>query len=296
MKVVKPVALTDAQIVSSNVPETDYPAYSPATDYAVGSKVIDGHVIYECVQQPNVGHTPASNPLYWAVRGPTNRWAMFDTEVSSQTAIANTLTVVIKPGYINSLGLFGLEGSSLTVTVTDGATGPVVYDRTLNLDGTLIIDWYQYFFEPSVQLGEVVLTDLPPYGNAYITVTITGGGTVKCGILAVGTVYVIGDTQRGATARIIDFSRKVTDPNTGATSLEKRKFSKAMTSTMEVPNVALNKVQRLLADLRATPCIWIGVDAATYEPLTIFGFYRDFSLEVAYSTTSYCSLEIEGLT
>jgi len=64
---------------------------------------------------------------------------------------------------------------------------------------------------------------------------------------------------------------------------------------MMLPNTKLNKVQRVLADLRATPCAWIGTDVAGYEPLTLYGFYRDFSIDVAYPTTSYCSLEIEGL-
>lgn len=296
MKVVKPVPLTDAQIVSSTVVENDYPAYSAETNYVVGDRVIIDHRVYESVQTPNTGNDPATSPLYWADKGPTNRWSMFDTEVSTQTVANNTLTVVIKPGYVNSLGLFGLEGANLSVTVTDGLNGPVVYSHAQTLDGTIIVDWYQYFFEPSVQLGEVVLTDLPPYGNAHITITITGGGTVKCGILAVGTVYVLGDLQRGSAAGIIDFSRKETDQNTGATTLKKRKFSKRMSAPLMLDAVAMNKVQRVLADLRATPCIWIGTDAPGYEPLKIFGFYREFSLELAYPTKTLCSIEIEGLT
>lgn len=295
MKVVKPVAITDAQFVSSTAPEADYPAYAAGTNYAVGANVIFGHVAYQSVQTPNTGNSPDVSPLYWAVTGPTNRWAMFDQTISTQTVLASPLTVVIKPGYVNSLALLNLSGSSLTVTVQDGLGGPVVYSRTQTLDGTIIIDWYQYFFEPSVQLADVVLTDLPPYGNAYITISITGGGSVGCGSMIVGTVYVLGDTQLGASAGIIDYSRKDTSA-TGVTTLVKRQYSKRMSAHLWLDNVALNKVQRVLADLRATPCVWIGTDAAGYEPLTVFGFYRDFSLDVAYPTVSYCNLEIEGLT
>lgn len=295
MKVIKPVPMTDAQLVSSTAPETDQPAYSAATNYALDALVMYGHVIYICVQSPNLAHTPDISPLYWLAQSPTNRWAMFDNEVTTQTALASPLTVVIKPGYVNSLALFGLEGTTLAVTVRDGLAGPIFYAATISLDGTIIADWYQYFFEPSVQLGEVVLDDLPPYGNAHITVSITGGGVVKCGHLAAGNVYFLGDAQLGAAAGIIDFSRKETDTN-GTTRLNKRGFSKRATLSALIPNAQLNKVYRVLADLRATPCAWLGVDGSGYEPLTIFGIYRDFSIDVAYPTKSYCNLEIEGLT
>lgn len=295
MKVVKPTTIGDAQLVSSSAPETDYAAWAAGTDYAVFARAIDVHKIWESVQTPNIGHTPGASPLYWAEVAPTNRWAMLDTEISTQTALASPLTVVIKPGYVNALAVFGLEGATLDVTVRDGLAGPVVYIRALSLDGTILADWYQYFFEPSVQLGEAVMTDLPPYIDAHITVALSGPGTVKCGILILGTVYELGGTQYGASAGIIDYSRKDTSA-TGVTTFVRRKYSKRMSAPLMLNNAQLNKVQRVLADLRATPCAWIGTDADGFEPLTVFGFYRDFSIDVAYPTSSYCSLEIEGLT
>jgi hypothetical protein len=105
----------------------------------------------------------------------------------------------------------------------------------------------------------------------------------------------MGDTQYGATASIIDYSKKNTDA-LGNTTFAKLAYSKRMTANLSLDNGQLNKVQRVLADLRATPCAWLGVDAAGFEPLTVFGFYRNFSIDIAYPTSSYCSLEIEGLT
>jgi hypothetical protein len=295
MKVVKPIAITGAVLLSSTATET-YAEYNPATTYALGDKATLASTgkLYETIQAPNLAHAPDVSPLWWTAAGPSNKQAMFDTELSTQTAQASPLTTVLKPGYVNSLALFGLEGDTLAVTVRDALAGAVVYSKTISLDGTIIADWYQYFFEPNVQLGEVVLTDLPPYGDAHITVALSGSGTVKCGQLTLGTAYALGGTQYGANAGIIDYSRKDTSA-TGATTFVRRRFSKRMSASLMLDTAQINKVQRVLADLRATPCAWIGSDVAGYEPLTLFGFYRDFSLEVAYPTQSLCTLEIEGL-
>ena len=294
MKVIKPVALTDANIVSSTVEETEYFAYAAGTNYAVGARCIYGHKVYDSVQEPNVGHQPDVSPLFWASVSPTNRWAMFDSEVSTQTEANGVLTVVIKTGYVNSLALFGLEGNALSITVQDGLGGPVVYNRSMTLDGTIISDWYQYFYEPTVQLAEVVLDDLPPYGNAHITITVTAGGTVKCGAVSVGTAYTIGDTQYGASVGIIDYSRKDTSP-TGETTFNKRKYSKTMNAQVWLKSGQFNKVFQVLAALRSTPCAWVGVNSAGFEPMIIYGFYRDFAIDIAYPTYDLCSLQIEGL-
>ena len=126
MKVIKPIPVTDTVFISSTVTEAEYAAYSAATNYAVGNRCIYNHVIYETVQTPNTAHQPDIFPLYWAAVSPSNRWAMFDTEISTQTVAASSLSVVIKPGYVNSLALFGLLGDSLTITVRDGLAGAVV--------------------------------------------------------------------------------------------------------------------------------------------------------------------------
>ena len=296
MKVIKPTPITAAMLVSTTAVEA-YSAWSSATAYALDARVIRATTnrIYQCIQGPSTNNTPETSPLYWTDIGPTNQWAMFDAEISTQTGASSPLTVVIKPGLCSSLALFGLEGTSLTVTIRDGLAGAVVYTATKSLDGTVLADWYQYFFEPYVQLSEVVLTDLPPYSNAHITISISSGGTAKCGILVAGTVYYLGISLASPTAGIIDYSQKTTSA-LGITAFIKRAFSKRMSGTVLLSNSQLNKVRSILSDLRATPCVWIATEKAGYEMLTLYGFYRDFSIVVEYADGSLCNLEIEGLT
>lgn len=294
MKVIKPTTFVEAtHLVSTNAVET-YAAYSAGTTYTKGARVDYGTHIYESLVNNNTGNTPTTSPTYWVLVGPDNVHAMFDDQISTATVSTTPLIVVMTPGLMNSIALLGLIGSQAVVTITDGAGGPTIYSRTVNLDGSYVYDWYMYFFEPFTQIGEVVLTDIPPYSNSRMTFTLSGTGTVAIGQLSFGTFYELGDAEYGATAGIIDYSRKDTD-EFGATTFVQRAFSKRMTARLMLDAMQMNKVQRVLSDIRATPAVWIGAEGEAYSPLVIYGFYRDFTIDVAYPTKSYCSLEIEGL-
>ena len=295
MRVIRPVAITEAELISSSVPEDEYPAYNPAADYIVGYSVIYEHVTYESVQTPNVGHTPGASPLYWAVKGPTNRWLMFDNEVSSQTEADESIVATIAPGLVDSLALLNLQGVLVNVRVTDGPGGAELYNHDYPLDGSEVFDWYQYFYQPFIEIHQIVLTDLPLYGSAHITATLTGGGIVKVGSMIAGTAFYLGEMELGVSVGMISFSKKDTDPITGSTKFIKRKNSKRMSGQFMLDNFALDNVYRILAELDAVPSVWLGTDAAGYELLKFFGFFRDFSTVIAYPTKSLCSFEIEAL-
>ena len=211
MKVVKPTVITSAMLVSTSAVEL-YGAWNAATVYALNAycTLASSNRIYQCIQGPSTNNAPETSPLYWADVGPMNQWAMFDDKISTATTAPASLTVVLDTGFINSLALFGLVGATATITATNGAGGPVVYSATIGLDGTIVADWYQYFFEPFVQLGSLVLTNIPPYSALRLTVTVTGS-TAAIGNLVVGTSYDLGDTQLGATVGIMDYSQKTTD-------------------------------------------------------------------------------------
>jgi len=294
MKVIKPNTITVGMVAATTATET-YATWSSATTYALTDRKVYGNYIYESIQGSNLNKQPDTNPLWWSLIGPSNKWAMFDSEINTNTIQASPLTVSVSPGLCNSISVLGITGTAISIVVKNGVGGATVYSKSLSLDGTVINDWYQYFFEPFVQRGEVVLTDLPPYSNAYVTVSITGSGSVGCGQLSLGTFYQLGNVQSGATAGITDYSRKDTD-SFGATTLVKRAFSKRMSVNLQLNTVEINKLQRILSDLRATPCTWIGSEnTQTYSPLVVWGFYRDFSINIAYPTISFCSLEVEGL-
>lgn len=251
--------------------------------------------LYQRLTTGSTGLPPESDSENWTAIGPVNDWALFDREVSTRSVAQANLSVTITPGYVNSLSLFGMEGNEVTVTVRDGASGPIVYGpKVIGLDSTLITDWYQYYYEPTVSLIAASLTDLPPYKNAHITVELTGSGEVSLGLLDVGTFYDLGGTDYGASFSVVDYSRKEVD-EFGGTKFVKRGFAKRLSARSMFRNVELNKISSVLAELRATPCSWSVTDESGLESLNIFGWYEDMDIEVPYPLHSYCSITIQGL-
>lgn len=294
MKVIKPTTFASAMLVSSTAIET-YAGWAAGTTYAKGNRVDYGTHIYESLVNSNLGNTPDTSPTHWILIGPDNVHAMFDDEVSTATTATNSLTVVLATGLVNSMALINVTGASASVTVTDGAGGPVVFTRTIDLDGTIIGDWYQYFFEPYVQKEELTITDLPPYVNARLTVTVTATGPVGIGNLVFGTIYELGEVELGASLGTDDYSTVTTD-EFGVATLVRRNSAKRSELQLLVARNQMRKVFQVLDDLRATPCVWIPSPDDQDAPLSVFGIRSSFRVVVEYPSDVLCSLELKGMT
>ena len=301
MKFIRPTAITDARLVSSTVPETDYPAWAAGTAYPLGARVVRLHRVFERAVPGTTATPPESDPVNWISVAPTNRWAMFDQKMGTVTTAADAITVVLAPGRLNSLALRGVDAS--TVTVTLQAAGETVYSASLDMDsGNQVGNWYEYFYEPIYQQTEVLITDLldaalldvPAYGEGVLTVTLARpGGTVSCAALVVGLVTQIGETEYGAQVSIRDFSRKEPD-GFGNFDIVQRAYSKQMSLNVVVPRSMVDSVAKLVSRYRATNVIWIG--STEFGSLIVYGFLADWSLVIENYADSKFNAKIEGMT
>ena len=107
-----------------------------------------------------------------------------------------------------------------------------------------------------------------------------------------GTTVQLGETETTPTIGITDYSVRTTD-DFGVTTVTPRGFSRTLSAKMLVPTDQADALQRQLAALRATSARWIADDRFAW--LGVQGFYKDFSIELALQTVSYCTLTIEGL-
>lgn len=244
---------------------------------------------------------PTTNPTHWLNLGATNRWKMFDRSVQSQTTATSSLDFKVSASsFIDTIALLNVNSNSVTVKVEHADAG-VVYEKTavlLSDDGD-VVDLMTYLITGFKERRDVIFDDIPVYSNTTITVTLTGVETSTVGIGAAifGQAKDISSTRtsvdQGARVGIDDYSIKTRD-NFGNFVITERAFSKRANVTVHISNDEMNTVYNLLADCRAIPVVYIG--SRKYDPLTVYGFYKSFEIDIAYPDFSVCSLELVGLT
>ena len=302
---------TTGALPTGIVSGTVYYVLSPLTDSFNIAATVGGAAINTSGSQSGV-HTAIGSANYnvvvtdetkWLDVGNDNRWKCFDESITSQTTNADSIANVFHTvGRVDSVALLNIDAASVTITQTDALEG-VVYNQTYNLvDDSGITDWYAYFMEPILRATDKVVTDLLPYANATVAVTLTDtGGTAACGGMVLGQAkdvsYIYNSnyvgTELGIRVGIQNYSVKQRDAFGNYTILE-RAFNKTADFTVYVDNGYVSALYNLLASYRATPVVYIG-----YGPIgatIIYGFYKDFSIDIAYHTKSICTISLEGLT
>jgi hypothetical protein len=275
------------------------PLWSNATTYSVGQVIRYNNTVYESLQNTNLNKQPDTNPTWWLNLGADNISAAFDGKVGSKTTATDNLRMIIKPGTnIDSVGYIEATASTISTSAVDEDYN-TIYSYKSGLDSSVIEDWYDYFFidplgDPLTQVVHQGISPLDP--SLAIGVEIVRSGTVELGVFVTGQTTSIGKTQYGLRAGIVDYSKKEADEFGNVTIVE-RTYSKRLEGDVYVYNYDLNKVQRFLYNVRATPVLWIASDDTELaEVSNVYGFYKDFSTTIAYPDVSMCSLQIEGLT
>lgn len=298
MKVLKPVKFVQSMLLSSTATDST-PIYSPTTTYAKDALVQYEGNIYISLVASNIGKTPGvlGSEGNWLIKGPTNVYAMFDNQVSTQTIATSPLTVTFAPSaVVDTIALVNISSAvTVSIDVLDKPGGVNVFSRVYQLDGTIITDWFGYFFEPFNLSSELIIQGIPLYSSAVITISITSGGSVGVGSILFGNVYKLGHTAYGSSVGIRDYSIKETDAF-GNTTFVQRPYSRRGSFSIDIPKANLNKVSKILESIRTTPVVWIATEDDNYQFSTIFGYYKDYNIEISYPSHSLCSLDIEGLT
>lgn len=298
LTVVQPLAVLPAMLVSTDVPEADYPAWAAGTTYAEGDRVIvvADHKVYQSVIAGNVGKPPATSPTAWAEVSATNRWKAFDRSVSTQTAKASSISYRLKPGQaITTLSALNLKGcNSMRVRVVDVTYG-TVYDRTENLAGVPVAaDWWEWYFGEKRTPTQALFSDLPSFPAADVLIDFTGTAELAVGVILLGNVkkFSMG-VRMGARVGIQDYSRKERN-DFGDVLLVERAFAKRASFSLLLKSAEVDQFAKFLASVRATPCLWIG--SSRFESTTVYGFYKSFDIVLSYFDFADCELDLEGLT
>lgn len=296
MKVVRPVTVTPDLIKSSNLVDAD-PQWVSSTTYSIGQKVTFDFKTWESLTNSNTNNNPLVSPTHWLNLGASNTFALFDQEVNTQSTRNDFIEVTVEIGSSDTISFLNLLANRVEVEVRDTLGGNIIYQSEQSLQGDIVIDWYQYFFFDYLsQRTQAIFSGVPTeFLTAHLTFRLFGVGQLRVGSVIFGKAVDIGSTQYGVSSGIIDYSRKETD-EFGNTTFVRRNFSKKLNAAVMVNNFNLNRVQRLLYDIRSIPTLWIASDDPSYEEAcVVYGFYRDFESVISYPTMSLCNLQIEGL-
>jgi len=297
---------TTLPIMVTNVPETDYTAWGSGTAYTTGTYVRyvanNVHKVYVALTN-NTNKNPTTNPTDWQDAGSTNAWKMFDQSVQSQTSQTSDIEVNIflNGNVINNMTLMNVLGTDVYMSMmhpTDGS----LYEKTIDLTSFFgVSDWYTYFFSAYTKETDFIFEGMPPYGDATITLKIAANGaaTRAVGVAIIGNGSDVSAEKLGvehsARLSIQDYSVKEQD-SFGNYTIVERNFARRADFTVYVEPTDVNGLMQLLASRRATPTLYIGSTEDKYRCTIVYGFYKDFSIEIAYPSYSVCTLQLEGLT
>lgn len=224
----------------------------------------------------------------WLFLGSSNARTMFDDIYNTQTSRAESIVVTVTPGeVVNTVALLNTEGTVATITQTVSG-----YSSSQSLTQHLANNWYDWYYTLPTTVADVVFTDIPPYANSSLTITIANAGsTAKCGVCKIGRGKILGRTQWDFERTINDYSNTAED-SFGNVSLVPRNYSKRLNLNVQIPAGFESSATTYLESVRATPLIFIG--STLYASSFIYGFLGAWRVPFT-NIGKVASIEIKGL-
>jgi len=304
LEITRPIAITDAVLFESNIPETDHPEWLSGSTYGLGARVIvrSARTIYESVQAGNTGRNPATERTWWLEVGSMNRWRAFDAKLGVPVAsvivgLEGVVRYTLRPTTrITALALINVAGANTAIVEIRDAGGVLLMRREYSMRPVMqASSWWHWFFGQRRPVTQVFENDLPlmPSGST-VMVELRGTTALTVGEIVIGQSLRYGfGAEHGASIGIRDFSRKESNAF-GDVQVVRRAFAKTARISMLMTDAEVDSMQTHLAAIRATPCLWRAAGAG--EALQLYGFYKNFEITFSYPGYAMCELEIEGLT
>ncbi len=296
--ILSPMAVTEAELVATNVPEDDHPDWSATATYEAGARVISTvtHRIYESVIDSNTGQDPTlDDGSNWLELSVTNRWRAFDQNRSNTARQADQITYSIVPTQdCDAIALFGLTAGSVRIEVWDG--GARIYDqRFAMVDAGHVVSAYTWFFGSVVYARQKVVNGFPGYLGHRIDITIDApGGVAEVGHIVMGRNNLLGRVLNLPSVRFVSHSRKGYD-DFGNEILVKRGSTRKVDLSLLVPTHQAQRVMDIVAEVDGlATAFYLSGDGPGYG-IEGLGFVDDHSQPIDVAGESVFPLIIKTL-
>jgi len=296
-------------LIDSNISAQDYPEYDETTAYTTDDKVtvVADDKNYYAIKDIAAGVTPDPTDTKGAKTGwfPQTNKRNLPFDYNNIDVIENDDLISFKYYALNidTISLFGMQGTELYIKMSDRNTGFVFYEKTTQLIDNLIHP-HNYFFVPPSLKDQLILrlegTELehkiselvdtlttqeivdrytvhpPLYFNALVEIEIRNpGGIAKLGKYASGTSYDLGASLWGGS-QIKKQRYGVRELNVWGSYT----FEEGITvNVITVPVVIDNKNQAYVSDIldkyAYQYCLFEGDESQGVPRLTVFGAAED---------------------
>ena len=296
-------ASRDGKVYTGNTTNDGIYVYStigaPGDYYDIGDQVVvsSAHKKYEAVaitdDSPIDGVNATSQT--WVEVSATNKFAMFDYKINTQSIMPATGIITFTPGETcTNVALFGLEDiTRVYVQVReDNLGGAIIYDKFQDtaidspIEDSLVNDDFL--------ADKLLFDDLPVYATPFIRITFESSVTdIKVGDIVIGNARSLGvvnyqsSTSRTSydTVKIDTFGNEVivSRPSAEYTSFE-----------VSVTPQFADYVERILKGSLNQPRVWVGTKAND-ERLFTFGRYERSPIIYSSPSKYDTNLKIRGL-
>lgn len=303
MLAVVPIAINNTNLDSSTIsePDTSETVWT-AGSYSVGDERISTttHFVYRSLVNSNTLN-PESDTYdklavggignNWAIISYTNKYRMFDNVIGSQSTGDDVVVEVTPSALFNSVAGLNVTGATAVNIAVDDPTDGEVYNHDVSMiDNSAIVDYYEYYFYPIVNLTEFSFFNLPPYPNATMTVTFTGTG-VGIGELLTGSQINIGTLQRGASWEPMFFGRRERD-EFGNFIIDDRGSADIFSYPVKIMKSRASYVRQQLKSLGNTPTLFADPEV---DGTLSYGYYESINLNFATPSLYDMTLNVQGL-
>lgn len=283
------IAMTAAQLLSSSLASEDpTPAWAQGATYVVGTEVHvpATHRVYKDAAGGVSNKRPDLDPTRWKDMRPTNLWAPFDeyTDTAAESTTED-LVFVLSSRFVNSLVMYGLAGSGVSVSIKDAPGGTEIW-RYPATGGVARLKrpatgYYDYAYGERRASTTLLLFNLPIRSKAEITITITGsaGQRRAVGMIVRGklrnlvgnlTGRGVGGVEQDAEVAPKTYTSRQTMED-GRQRLVVRGSSKDLRMTISLPRENADAAVLALTDLLSRPVAWFAVLEPGFQGLSAFG-------------------------
>lgn len=287
-----PATIVRSNIVSTSAVNAD-PVYVPTTTYADKVKCTYADRVWLSLKAGNLGNQPGAvgSVEWWSDAGPSNDFAMFDSDVRTSTTATGTLSVTLDALTFNGIALHNITGTNLEITcLKDGNT---YYTRTMSLwDTSGISNWEEYFYQPQEFISDVAFVDMPLLPSATIQLTLTNmsGGPVSVGMFVAGLVTKFDVDAEGLSRDGID-STQLTYDKFGTAKIGEQRFARKVSASVKVDTIKSAYYLRRLDAVASKPVSVLAGDGD--GTLLIYGLLTSrFEKRLKKSILNY---EVKGL-